>query len=177
MQKSSGFTLIELMVALFVLVIMVTIAIPSFQSVISGSQLEESRDSLRSAIRYAKSEAIALNRIVSVCPSSDGASCGDKSNWPDGWLVVTDSNQTGSVSIDDVLRVFEGPDSGDVTVTDDGSLNYIRFRPDGLAENLSGSSRLFGFCDPDDNTAPKSLVVATTTGAVSTGTEAQADCP
>ena len=176
MQKSSGFTLIELLVTVVVLVITVTIAIPSFQGVISSSRLDDSRDSLRRAIQYAKSEAVALNRAVSVCPSSDGAACGDKTNWPQGWLVVTDNNQTAAVSIDAVLRVFEGPDTDDVTLTDKDDLDYIRFLPDGLAENVAGDS-WFGFCDPDGEATARSLIVATTTGAVSTGTEAQANCP
>jgi Tfp pilus assembly protein FimT len=93
----------------------------------------------------------------------------------DGWLVVSDKNQAGAVSINTLLRAIEGPKAAAVTLTGGGSLDYLRFLPDGLAETFAGSS--FGFCDPDDDVSPYSIVISASTGSISTGTEAQANCP
>lgn len=174
-HENSGFTLIELMVTIAILAITVMIAVPSFQGVIASNQLQEARDSLRTAIQYAKSEAVARNRVVSICPSANGSTCGDDSNWVDGWIVVSDNNQTGAVSVNTLLRAIDGPKTGAVTLTGGGSLDYLRFLPDGLAESFAGSS--FGFCDPSDDVPPYSILLSASTGSISTGTEAQANCP
>ncbi|MGO2134530.1 MAG: GspH/FimT family pseudopilin [Marinobacter sp.] len=178
-HENSGFTLIELMVTVAILAITVMIAVPSFQGVIASNQLQEARDSLRTAIQYAKGEAVARNRVVSLCPSADGSTCGDDSNWVDGWIVVSDNNQTGAVSVNTLLRAIDGPETSAVTLTGGGSLDYFRFLPDGLADVPAGApaTSAFGICDPDGDVSPYSLLLTTRTGSISTGTEAQANCP
>ncbi|MAA65187.1 MAG: hypothetical protein CL581_10485 [Alteromonadaceae bacterium] len=180
-KYQSGFTLIELMVTVAILVIIITIAVPSFQSVIASRQLIDARDRALSAIQYAKGEAVGRNRAVSICPSSDGASCGDSSNWADGWLIVLDNNETGAVSIDETIRVADGPEARAVTMTnggDSGAVDYIRFLPNGfLNTNPPFNPLYFGFCDPDGDVAAHSILVAGTTGQVRTGTETEASCP
>ena len=175
-NKTSGFTLIELMVTIAILAITVMIAIPSFQTVIASNQLQEGRDRLRMAIRTAKGEAVARNQTVSLCPSADGAACGDSDDWDKSWLVVADNNTSGGVSIASTLRIFEAPDSGEVTLVHTGGFDYIRFEASGIAENLNASAS-FGFCSPDGKVDPNSLVLSPSTAAVRTGTVAEANCP
>ncbi|MEQ5836527.1 GspH/FimT family pseudopilin [Marinobacter sp. NFXS9] len=180
MPKQAAFTLIELLVAIAIMVILVTVAVPSFQSVIASNQLLEARDSMLSAIQYTKGEAVARNQPVSVCPSTDGSTCGGSGDWADGWIVVTDTNETGAVGIGTILRVFDGPDASAVSLQHNGgggALSFIRFLPNGLAQNMAPPSRYFGFCDPDGDVQPYSLIVAVTTGQVRTGTAAEANCP
>lgn len=182
-QKESGFTLIELLVTLAILVILVTFAIPSFQGMIASNQLLGARDNLLSALQYAKGEAVGQNRPVSICPSTDGATCGSSGDWPSGWIVVQDNNETGSVSVASVLRQFEGPNSAQVTVTESDGNDYIRYLPTGMASGsvsnpaMLNSADEFGFCDPDADAAPYSLIVSISTGQVITGSEAEANCP
>lgn len=175
-SKVSGFTLIELMVTIAILAITVTIAIPSFQNVIASNQLQEGRERLRMAIQTAKGEAVARNQTVSLCPSADGSTCGGSGDWDENWLVVVDNNNSGGVNIASTLRVFEAPDSGEVTVVHTGGFDYIRFEANGIAENLNASAS-FGFCHPDGEVDPNSLVLSPNTAAVRTGTEAEANCP
>lgn len=180
MQRQTGFTLIELMVAVAILAILVTVAVPSFQSVLTNNRLADSRDRMMSAIQYTKGEAVARNRAVTLCPSTDGATCASANNWDDGWIVVADNNSTGaSVNIAEVLRVFPGPNSAHVTLTHggaSGAIAHLRFLPTGIVDNLS-EQKYFGFCDPAGNGQARSLIISVTTGALSTGTEADASCP
>jgi len=175
-SKTSGFTLIELMVTVAILAITVTIAIPSFQNVIASNQLQEGRERLRMAIQTAKGEAVARNQTVSLCPSADGTTCGGAGDWDENWLVVADSNSTGGVSIANTLRVFDAPDSSEVTLVHTGGFSYIRFQANGIAENLNAAAS-FGFCSPTGKVGPNSLVLSPSTAAVRTGTEAEANCP
>lgn len=174
-SKATGFTLIELMVTIAILAITVTIAIPSFQNVIASNQLQEGRERLRMAIQTAKGEAVARNQTVSLCPSSDGSTCGGNGDWDESWLVVADSNDSGAVSIGTTLRVFEAPDASEVTLVHIGGVNFIRFESNGIAAGLGAAS--FGFCDPGGKVDPNSLVLSPNTAAVRTGTVAEANCP
>jgi len=172
----NGFTLIELMVTVAVLGITVAIAVPAFQNVIASNQLQESRDRLRTAIMYAKGEAVAGNQTVTLCPSADASTCGDNSNWDENWLVVTDNNETGAVSIDRILRSFEAPSPAGVTMTHTGGVDLIRFQADGITLNLPPTAS-FGFCDPDGNVNADSLILSPSTAALRTGSSAEANCP
>jgi type IV fimbrial biogenesis protein FimT len=180
----NGFTLIELMVTVAVLAITVAIAIPSFQNVVTSNQLQEGRDRLRTAIMYAKGEAVARNQTVTLCPSADGSTCGDNTNWDESWLVVTDDNSGNqSVLITSTLRVFTAPDPAAVTLAHQGGLDMIRFTPNGIAPDLSEAvgltniAAIFGFCDPDGNVGANSLILFPSTAALRTGTPAEANCP
>ena len=166
-----------------ILAITLTIAIPSFQNIIASNQLQEGRERLRTAIQYSKGEAVARNQTVSLCPSSDGSTCGGSGDWDETWLVVTDNNQTGAVSINDTLRIFPAPSSAEVTLVLQGGIDRIRFSADGIAPGLSvpagltGIAAIFGFCDPDGEVDPNSLILLPSTAAVRTGTVAEANCP
>ena len=175
-SKVTGFTLIELLVTIVILAITVTFAIPSFQNLMANSQLQEGRDRLRTAVQFSKGEAIAGNQTVSLCPSADGSTCGDSNDWDENWLVVTDSNETGAVAIVNTLRVFEAPDSSEVTVVHTGGFDWIRFETDGISIGLNATAS-FGFCDPDGEVDPNSLILLPSTAAVRTGTVAEANCP
>lgn len=174
MRSQSAFTLVELVVTVAILGIMIMFALPSFQNLTSGNRMLEARESMLAAIRYAKGEAVGLNRTISVCPSADGTGCGQADDWAEGWLVVLDRSDSGAVAVAGTLRVFQGPQVSEVTMTH-GGIDYIRFLPNGLAESLAGT--YFGFCDPDKNVAAYSLIVSPTTGQARTGTEAEAQCP
>lgn len=85
----NGFTLIELMVTLAVLAIVLGIAVPSFQKQIINNKSLTFGDEFAQALSYARSEAVKTNRRVSICASSDGATC--TGNWSDGFIVFQDN--------------------------------------------------------------------------------------
>lgn len=83
-----GFTLIELMVTLAVLAIVLGIAVPSFQKQIINNRSLTVGDEFAQALNYARSEAVKTTRRVSICASSDGATCID--DWREGFIVFQD---------------------------------------------------------------------------------------
>jgi type IV fimbrial biogenesis protein FimT len=108
MKKShSGFTLVELLLTLTVASIIMTLAVPAFTETMRRNRLTTQANELITALNVARSEAIKRRSNVSVCVSSDQATC-TGGNWQNGWIVRNDSDN-------EVLRIF-GPMKGSTTV-------------------------------------------------------------
>jgi type IV fimbrial biogenesis protein FimT len=81
-RRSMGFTLIELMVTLTVAVILIAIAIPSFNYLTVSSKLTTVSNGLVTALNTARMEAIKRNNLVTVCSNTGngadtlGTACG-----------------------------------------------------------------------------------------------------
>lgn len=83
-RKMAGFTLIELMVIVVVLVIVMTVAIPNLQEMIKNNRVTAQGNELVSLINYARNEAIRRTDSVTVNISSDGYSWTGEVLDPDG---------------------------------------------------------------------------------------------
>jgi type IV fimbrial biogenesis protein FimT len=83
-------SLIELMVTIAVLVILLGLAIPSFQSFIRNNRLTTVANELASAFSIARSEAVRRGQQVTVCKAdtyADIPACGGDADWNNGWLI------------------------------------------------------------------------------------------
>ncbi|WP_435751029.1 GspH/FimT family pseudopilin [Thauera sp. AutoDN2] len=90
MKKISGFTIVELMVTVAVAAILMMIAAPAFRDAIASYRLTTLTNELVAATRFARGEAIKLNRPVSFCraAAANSTDCagGAGANWAD-WVV------------------------------------------------------------------------------------------
>lgn len=64
--RSGGFTLVELMMALVIGAILLTIGIPNFQSFTRNQRVKTTAFEIVSALNYARSEAIKRNRSMTL---------------------------------------------------------------------------------------------------------------
>jgi type IV fimbrial biogenesis protein FimT len=78
--RSRGFSLIELMVSLVVLGILVGLAVPSYRAIIAEQRVRATVTDLHAAISLARSEAIKLNRQITIAPAAGG--------WAAGWGIA-----------------------------------------------------------------------------------------
>lgn len=70
-SRQRGFTLIELMMALVIVVIIVTLAAPSFRETIARNRVEGLAGELNTDLQYARAEAVARNATVGVFVGTD----------------------------------------------------------------------------------------------------------
>ena len=99
-----GFTLIELMISLVVLVVLIAIGIPGMQGLINTGRLSSAANEISAAVQLARTEALRRNRSVVLCRSDTLAACADGAVW-DGWLVFVDTNNNGTVDAgEDIIR-------------------------------------------------------------------------
>lgn len=109
MKKTTGFTLIELIVTLAVFSIVVAIAIPNMSSFLDSNRRAANINTFITAMNLARSEAIKRNTDVSLCVrNTAGTGCDTTKNWENGWIVFIDNGTKGTVDgTDAALRVYD----------------------------------------------------------------------
>ncbi len=132
MKKQRGFTLIELMMTLVIATVLLTVGIPSFSQVIRTNRIASQVNMLVSSLNAARSEAVTRGVPVSVCASTDQATCSGNNDWSTGWIVYTDNNSAGATSISQVLHTYEALGGSPVVATDTGA-TFMRYQNDGSA--------------------------------------------
>ena len=162
-----GWTLIELMLVLAILVSTVTFAAPLLQTVVQSNRIWLASSRFILALSLARSEAVLRNRTVSVCPSSINrtglARC--SGTYRDGWLVFTNSNRDRVIDVgaDAVLGGFNGLPSGYSVSNRDGTRAasvLINFNADGAAN----VNRTLRFCPPQASSGVSLSVVLNMVG-------------
>ncbi|WP_288132562.1 GspH/FimT family pseudopilin [Microbulbifer sp.] len=138
-----GLTLIELMVTIAVLAIVISIAVPSFNTMIANNRALSAGEQLITAINYARAESIKRGDRVTLCGTTDGANC--DGTWADDWMVVTDDAATDDAAnpvVGTVLRQWPGPENG-AAISEANSISFVRFTRKGtLGNSASGAITL-----------------------------------
>lgn len=117
-RRHDGFTLIELMVTIAILVIIVTFAIPGFQDLIESNRVTSQTNNLLSAFKTARSEAVNRGQPVTLTAVS-----GD---FTQGWCIYEGASGSSCGGVTPI-REFEANDlvsivsvSGDTSFEFDG---------------------------------------------------------
>jgi type IV fimbrial biogenesis protein FimT len=88
--RMSGFTLVELMVTLFIASILLAVGVPSFNRMMITSRVTAQSNELVAALNFARSEAIKRNVSMTLCraaaANSDGCTSPTTGDWQ-FWIV------------------------------------------------------------------------------------------
>lgn len=142
MPTQRGFTLIELLVTLTVLAIVVGIGVPGLRDFTLNNRRVAAVNEVIASLALARSESIARNVTVSMCPSEDGAGC-SAAAWSAGWIIFSDADGNGAPNDDDVIiRAVEEVDG--LSVTSPELAAGLTYRPNGRIRNRGQ----LVFCDP-----------------------------
>jgi len=151
-----GFTLVEIMIALAVLSILGTLAVPGFTNLYLDSSRTSAVNAFIHTIFLARSEAIKRGDIVSVCKSSNASSCENgASDWNRGWIVFANSDRDEPPVRDDdepVLYVSEGWRSGTIS----SNRTAFSFRPH-IQGVINGT---VVFCDRRGSTTARAIIIS-----------------
>ena len=130
-SRAGGFTLIELMVTIAVLAVIVTLAVPSFASVINGNRLTGASNEIAALLQMSRMEALRRNQAVVVCPVADP----EASSTNTAICTTTDpAGMKAFVPGAAVLGRYTLP--GRVEASFSGQFgNRLTFRPDGFARS------------------------------------------
>lgn len=160
MMKTSGLTLIELMVTLAVIAILASVAVPGFQTYTANNRQITQINALVASLNFARSEATKRGLPVAMCTSSNGSSC-TNGNWEDGWLVFVnaDNDSPPAVSAGDELLRITGKLGGGHTLRGDTVVaSAVTFSPRGFA---SGTG-VFTLCDSRGASQARQVEIALT---------------
>lgn len=154
-RHSSGFTLIELMIVIVIAAILLAVAVPSFDDLITRNSVESLQTKVSSAVATARTEAASRNTPVAVCATKtgtdcDGAGTATDNNWPTGWIVFEDPNQDGDFDKDNEepidVYLYEGAYTFRVQ-NQGGNVNSFSFTPQGFLR--AATNVLIRVCEPD----------------------------
>lgn len=149
-RASEGFTLVELLVTVAIVVIVLSLAVPSFQAMLMNNRLSAQVDGLTSALNYARNTALSQAVSVQVCPigALSSSTCG--ANWAAGWIVVSDP--AGAPTL---LQSRQAP-TGDPVLS--ATANGVIFDSRGLSTTPSS----FKMCDGRGSSFARSVQVFAT---------------
>lgn len=174
------------------------VGVPSLKTFLQGNQLIASTNELISALHVARSEAVKLNKKVTICSSSNGTSCtAGLKKWTKGWIVFIDAddNRTGTgvvctdatnVDTDCLLRVHDEITDPLLSITGkfdstNQDIEWFTFTSRGLPKVVGASaSGIYSVCsfDSSDNVLASRAVVLSLSGRVRVSDNAAAiTCP
>ncbi|MDI1259807.1 GspH/FimT family pseudopilin [Aquabacterium sp.] len=135
--RGKGFTLVELMVTVAILVILLAIGVPSMQQFLESRRVISKADALTSGMRFARSEALKRGQTIRMCitttadtitPTCAAAASRD---WAVGWMIYADADNDGNLdNTEQILRIQQAFNGGGALT---GDRNPVSFTADGFA--------------------------------------------
>ena len=145
MTEQDGYTLVEMMTVVAISAILLGVGLPSLGRLKAGRQADAQVSLLAASLRTARSEAVQRGARVSICRSSDGATCSSAANqrdWSSGWLVFEDHGARGVIEQGDVVLGAQPPQpEGHRIVAGGTNLYVISFLPSGIAVGVQNNLR------------------------------------
>ena len=158
-----GFTLFELLLAISLGLILLMIAVPSYEHLLARNKTTGVVNHIIAAIHTARSEAITQSRVIVFCGSEDNTHCDGQ--WQAGQLMLIDDSQQ-------VLRIYSGISPGDRLwwKSSLGYNNALKFAPTGFTQGQRGS---FYYCPRYRTAQYGAKIVVSDSGRVRVETDAE----
>jgi len=173
-KNNHGFTLIELIVTLAVVSILLLTGIPMLNQMTTSNRLVTQINSIAGSLAVARSESIKRGESITLCGSTDGATC-DTSSWELGWIVFSDAdnNATLNSATESMLKIvapFSGGSTLRLSLSDSASV--IRYRSNGaLRDQNSDATRTdkgtFTLCEQSASVTTAKAINVNVLGRVS----------
>lgn len=146
-MRQHGFTLIELMIAIALTGLLLSMAVPAMDLFVSNARQTSAINDFVSSMHIARSTAITTNTRVTLCPSANGVTC-ENIDWDRGWIVFADLDSDQIVDLNETITSkTAGVD--DLSIGSVEFANFLLYRPNGRVMNaaVNGSAGEFTVCD------------------------------
>jgi type IV fimbrial biogenesis protein FimT len=162
-RLSRGVTLFELLIVIGLVLVLTSIAIPSYKYVTSSNRVSAEINGLLGDLQFARSEAIKEGLPVVVCAAASTTQCATGTNWAGGWLVFPDPNNNQTVDAGETILRVQTAFTGTDTFSANNSISWVSFNREGFASasgtGLSTTSMLTLHTTPVNNAATRCLMV------------------
>lgn len=158
MKRVNGFTLLELIFTLSLLVVVLTLGIPTLNQWVQRSRATNLQYTLLHSIHYARTQAAQVQSTVTLCPGT--SACED--TWGSNLLIFNDLNSNGVKDNDETLlkQIDIGLLGQYLNWRSFRKKTYLQFSSQGLTRALNGT---FHFCPKEPvNDLKFSLILAKT---------------
>jgi len=158
LQRSTGFTLWELVCTLLVAGILLGLGVPSFRGFILDGRRTADVNGFVLAVQIARSEAAKRGYAAVVCPSADGERCVAGTQYDGGWIVFV--NEDGlrppqRSPAEALLYVYRSGIRGSIV----GNREIFEFQPFHYKRSTNGT---VVFCDERGSAAARAVIVSYT---------------
>ncbi len=155
-KNDQGFTTTELMLALAIIGLLLAMAIPAIGGFVASGRRAEITNDLLLAMKTARSESEKRVLPVTVCASSDQASCaGSGKAFDSGWVLFVDVDDDGEIDAGETVLAHAGY-QGTPSHTVYSTRSRFTFRPFG-ASATNGSIYV---CDDRGAAHSRAVVIA-----------------
>jgi type IV fimbrial biogenesis protein FimT len=133
LNHNSGFTLMELLVVLFIISLISLFVTPSMSGFVDNNRLHAGAGDLMSAMQNARAEAVGRNAAATLCKSNaDATACVTTGGWQQGWIVFVDADRDATVDAgEEIILIHEALASGLTFYGTDQVEDSITFRAGG----------------------------------------------
>ena len=161
--RVKGFTLLELIITIAIAAILLGVAIPSFQSLISSTRIYSQTRTLFNALVMTRSRAITSGHRTIACPSIDGEQCNKDNKWHHQLIVFEDRNRDGKRNPKNEPVIYTAEAAKQLNIysgssySSSGARRKVAYYPMGHAY---GSTITITVCDKRGATQPYLIVVS-----------------
>jgi type IV fimbrial biogenesis protein FimT len=167
-KRNSGYTMMELVVTLSIVAILAFIAVPGFRYVTNSNRVATEVNGLLGDIQFARSQAVKEGLSVTICSSSDSATC-TNTDWGLGWIVFLDTNGNKAVDAGEaVIRTQPGFGGTDTFVATPNTFHALTFNRMGYAPTGLANAVNITLHDSTGNTSWTRCVAINTIGSAVT---------
>ncbi len=161
--RQKGFTIVELIVAMAIMIIVMHLGVSSLKTMTLRSHMTTHVNEFVTMQRMARQFALNHKANVTFCASIDGLACVSKKHWNEGALIFVDRNGNRKVDSDDKIVRFFQSNSKNLRVTWRAFQNksYLQYTANGWTNNQNGT---FRFCFANESARFNRAVIVTKIG-------------
>jgi len=161
MTRVNGFTLLELIFTLAILITSLSIGIPTLNQWVQRSKTSNFQHSLLHSIHYARTQATLLQSTITLCPGS--SKC--ERSWGSSLLIFIDQDNNGSIDQNETLlkQIDIGLLGQYLDWHSFRKTAYIQFNSQGITPALNGT---FHFCPNETTGKFRFSIILARTGRV-----------